>query len=263
MSEGARGTICHAGAAKERPQRWPLARKWHFSNQGLKPMNLYAKLGCAAVGALALGYVTNTHAATVVFCGPQPEPNCESGTELKVFLDKAKDVMSDTGDVGTQQGTPPVMLITSDGGALNVFFDASNGFGTITPTQGQVDFNGLNFSIPGFTFKDLVFDVQLTPTSSATDNFTVTADGSFGTVIGNEADAANTDKEFSVTATSGFLTSVNVDSLTGFDEIKHIEVSGLAPLAIPEPKTWALLGIGFAFLAFLGFKRNIVISHPL
>jgi hypothetical protein len=208
--------------------------------------------------ALAFTLASSAHSATVVFCGPQSEGgSCESLGEKKVFLDKAKDVTTDTGDVGTQQGSPPVMLITSDGGALNVFFDASNGFGTITPTQGQVDFNGLNFSIPGFTFKDLVFDVQLTPTSSTTDNFTVTADGNGGTVtVGAESDKADTDKEFSVTATSGFLTSVNVDSLTGFDEIKHIEVSGLAAAAIPEPKTWIMLLGGLTFLGLVARKRK-------
>ena len=26
--------------------------------------------------------------------------------------------------------------------------------------------------------------------------------------------------------------------------------------AVPEPKTWAMLGVGFGVMAFMGFKRS-------
>lgn len=207
--------------------------------------------------ALLFAMGAPAHAVTATFCGPDSEGGtCEGTGELKVFLDKAKDTMVGFGDVGTQQGSPPVMKLSSDGGGLNIFIDLSSGFGTITPTQGQTTFNGLDITIPGFTFKDLVFDVQLTPTDSTTDHFTI-SDFSGAHVLdgtGLESDKADTDKQFSTTAVGGAFDEVNVDSLTGFDEIKHIEVSGLA--AVPEAQTWVMLLVGFVFMAWGAATRK-------
>lgn len=197
--------------------------------------------------------------AAVTFCGPQSEGGtCEGATELKVFLEDNKDTTLGFGTVGGPSATT-IMDLSSDGGMLNVELDLANGFATITPAHGFSTFNGIDVTIPGFTFTDLVFDVQLTPTASATDNFTISdftgahvADG-----VGMESDAANTDKEFSTTTTGTPFDEVNINSLTGFDEIKHIEVSGLAPTAaIPEPRTWVMLLTGFAMMAFFAVRRN-------
>jgi hypothetical protein len=197
---------------------------------------------------------------TATFCGPSTEGGaCEGATEQKVFLDNGKNVTSGIGDVGSP-GSGTVLDFSSDGGMLNIQLDVSGGFATIKPAQGFSTFNGLDFTIPGFTFTDLVFDAQLTPvTGQSTDSFTISAfSGAHVLDASNtEFDAADTDKQFSVTATGGAFDEVNVQSLTGFDEIKHIEISGLTPLAaIPEPRTWAMMSLGFAAMAFLGWKKR-------
>jgi hypothetical protein len=136
---------------------------------------------------------------------------------------------------------------------LNVTINLANGFATITPTKPAVTFNGLDISIPGFEFKDLVFDEQLTPNAAGPRPFTITARDTLGTVVDNTFDAADTDKEWSVTALLGAFKDININAPGGFDEMKHFEVGGL--IAIPEPRTWALMLIGFGLMAGLGYRR--------
>lgn len=205
----------------------------------------------AAVGA------TPARAVTATFCGPASEGGpCEGAGEQKVFLEDNKKTMLGFGNVGSQKGSV-IVDFASDGGALNMELDLANGFATITPAHGFVDFNGIDVTVPGFTFTDLIFDVQLTPTSSTIDNFTISdfigahiADG-----VGNESDKADTDKEFSTFAVGRPFDEVDIRSLTGFDEIKHIEISGLA--AVPEPSTWVMLIAGFGLVGLVGWRRGL------
>lgn len=202
-------------------------------------------------GVAVIGLAAPAHATTIVFCGPQTEGGtCEGVSEQKVFLEDAKDVTQGFGNVGGQKATP-VMSLKSNGGSLNMTIDLANGFGTITPSQGETTFNGIDFTIPGFNFTDLVFDAQLTPSSDPTDHFTADV-FSKGVLIASNvfSDAADTDKEFSVVATSGNFDEVSISSATGFDEIKHIEVSGVT--GIPEPSTWAMFIVGFGLLGIFG-----------
>lgn len=213
---------------------------------------------------LAMGAMP-AKAVTATFCGPDSEGGtCEGPNEVKVFLEGGKDETLGFGNPGGQN-TLPVIDFSSDSGSLNANLDFSNGFATIDPTPvnkgGGVDFNGVDITVPGFTFTDIAFDVQLTPTDSRTDNFTIQAFSGAHVLdgTGNESDAADTDKQFSATAVGGAFDEVNVQSLTGFDEIKHIEISGLARVvgsAVPEPSTWALMGLGFAALGLLGYRKT-------
>jgi hypothetical protein len=52
----------------------------------------------------------------------------------------------------------------------------------------------------------------------------------------------------------GAFDELNLLNADGFKEIKHIEISGLA--AVPEPSTWALMGLGFAALGLLGYRKT-------
>jgi hypothetical protein len=213
--------------------------------------------------ALLLAMGLPAHAISLSFCGPFSEGGtCEGPNEVKVFLEGGKDETLGFGNPGGQN-TLPIIDFKSDSGSLNANLDFSNGFATIDPTPvnkgGGVDFNGVDITVPGFTFTDIAFDVQLTPTDSRTDNFTIQAFSGAHVLDGTgfESDAADTNKQFSVTAGGGAFDEVNVQSLTGFDEIKHIEISGLAAI-VPEPSTWAMMAVGFGLMGVFGWRRRHV-----
>jgi hypothetical protein len=72
-------------------------------------------------------------------------------------------------------------------------------------------------------------------------------------------EAADTDKEYSITAVGGAFDEVNIDALTGFDEIKHIEVEGLIaipPTPVSEPGGLAVIGLGLLGLGLVRHVRN-------
>jgi hypothetical protein len=235
-------------------------------------------IGATLLSIGAFGITTPTLASPLAsFCGPSSGNGCEDGTEQMVFLQDAKGVTTGFGNIGSQKGTP-IMKIVSDGGLLNMFIDLSNGFATIKPENKQTTFNGLDISVPGFTFTKLVFDEQLTPVKipdpnhpgkfidQASDPFTILVNDTLGTQTGNESDAADTDKEFSVTALQGAFKDINISALGGFDEIKHIEIEGLDPITSPVPLPGALplfIG-GLTGLGVLSrWRRKNTTSHDL
>jgi hypothetical protein len=205
-------------------------------------------------------------APVVTFCGPSSGMGCETSADQMVFLQKADNVMLGFGNVGGPSNSLPTMDIHSDGGMLSVTIDLANGFATIKPNNG-ISFNGLDITIPGFGFTGLVFDTQDTPSGNPTDSFTVTDyTGSHVSVGSNvETAAANSDNEYSTNITGGVFDEVNFASLTGFDEVKHIEVEGLCSLNTngtctpvvfaPEPGSIAILGIGLLGLGMIRYRR--------
>jgi hypothetical protein len=214
---------------------------------------------------LAFGAVP-AKAVTITFCGPDTEGGaCESANETKVFLNEGHTEASGSGTVGNGQNAPVLDFIV-DVGPFDARVDTGGGFANITSANADsknfVGFNGIDITIPGFTFTDIAFDVQLNPTeASGTDSFTAQAFSgahiSDGTATGS--DTPNDDKQFSLTAVGGAFDEVNLLSADGFKEIKHIEISGLARVvgsAVPEPSTWALMGLGFAALGLLGYRKT-------
>jgi hypothetical protein len=210
----------------------------------------------------AMGAVPARAAVTATFCGPSTEGGtCEGPGETKVFLNEGHTEASGSGTVGT---SGPTLLFSVDGGALDTRVDTGGGFANITSAGADkiADFNGIDITIPGFTFTDIAFDVQLNPTEeSGIDTFTAEAFSgahiSDGVFIGS--DTPDDDKQFSLTATGGAFDEVNLLSADGFKEIKHIEISGISPIVsavVPEPSTWAMFIAGFGLMGLMGWTRS-------
>jgi PEP-CTERM motif len=215
------------------------------------------KLGIAAslalTGALAIGGVAITagraSATTVCLGGDLGSSSCTASNESMIFLDSASDVMTGTGNVGSQTGLPAVQF-TSDSS-----LDFANGFATITPSAkgGKASFGDLEFTIPGHTFTDLVFDLQMLKA----DTTDLTIEAIDGTTLVQSFDLTglkhDADINFILVATGGPLTEISLMSTSGIKEAKHFEVSGVA--AIPEPSTWAMMLLGFAGLGFAAYRK--------
>jgi hypothetical protein len=90
---------------------------------------------------------------------------------------------------------------------------------------------GIGLSTPGTLLDAFTDFVNSTP-----DSFAGTHDSAFfANSLFSMAEAAS-------------LTMVGGSNITGFNEAMET--------GVPEPKTWAMLGMGFAMMAFLGYKRR-------
>lgn len=212
----------------------------------------------------AVGASPARAAVTAVFCGPTSEKGgvCEFSGEQKVFLNESHDQTSGSGSVGNGKGAP-TLLFTIDGGSTDAFVDTGGGFANITSANGTgfKAFNGIDIKIPGFTFTDIVFDVQLAgPGGDTPETFTIHpfSGAHVADNVGTESDIQDDkDTEFSALAQGGAFDEVNIQAgALGFDEIKHIEISGLAAAPTPELSTWAMIAIGLMGLGYAGFRRR-------
>lgn len=87
-----------------------------------------------------------------------------SFTEQKIFLQSATDTNTVLGNVGSQTGTPIVHFDSAPASPLDVteITHTGDGFANIkfAPHSGDT-LNNLTVTVPGYSFGDLLFDVQL------------------------------------------------------------------------------------------------------
>ena len=206
--------------------------------------------------------------AAVTVCGPDNGNGCELAGEQKIFLNEIHDSATITGNVGGQSG--PGVVIKADSGTFDSFLDAGGGFATIDASHGFKAFNGVDITIPGFTWTDMVFEIQMERQGgkkgdTETDTFEIKP-GDLGVTLLDqlENDSPDAAFQFNVFANGGTV----MDELTlladgaplsaGFFEIKHLQVSGLEPLAVPEASTWMMFIAGFAIMGFMGYRRHML-----
>ena len=206
----------------------------------------------AAVAGAALGASSAAHATFVLdtSCG---ESKCAGGTDF--FNDSAnKDVSTFTGTVGGHTGTGVTVDTIGN-------IDSGAGFATITPIKGgtltSLTFTPTNDAL----FTDFSFRGQLAPVGDTgvidvkwTDSL-----GTSGTVV--FTGVPGPDKDFDrlgIVSTDETLKSVVVTTASGesFDEFKQVQFSAASiPPSIPEPSTWAMMLLGFAGLAYAGYRK--------
>jgi hypothetical protein len=213
-------------------------------------MAAFAALVCVGLGgnnASASAVCLNaTHGAT----NYGPDTSCATSAESEVFLQSQANTMKGFGNIGSQTGLPLVEFTSTNA------LDLANGNATITPAAkgGKASFADLDITVPGHTFTDLIFDVQMLNAFSPTgESLTVSAwDGSTQertftyTTLAHDADI-----HFVVFDASG-LTAVDLSSPTGLKQAKHFDVSGVA--AIPEISTWSMMLLGFAGLGYAALR---------
>jgi hypothetical protein len=187
---------------------------------------------------------------------------CAGSDEQKIFLEASGQggTKNGLGNVGSQTGTPIVHLNST------VNLDLANGFANIKPTSGD-SFASLDITIPGHTFGDFLYDVQMFNNKDAASlSFTVSA------LLGGVLQGSHTytdlkhdaDLSFGVFALNGGqVDELTLVSNTGFKEIKHLQVSDIdggvvinPTGSVPEPSTWAMMLLGFAGVSFMAYRRR-------
>jgi hypothetical protein len=223
-------------------------------------------LGATAIVAGALYFSPIAYAGTITVCGPDNGTGCALADEQKIFLNEVHDSATITGNVGGQSG--PVVTITADLGTFDSFLDAGGGFATIDPSHGFKSFNGVNITIAGYTFTDMVFEIQMNRQGGAvgdteTDRFEIKPGDLGATLLDQvENDSPDASFQFNVLASGGAV----MDDLNlfadgpplsgGFAEIKHLQVSGLQAVAVPEPMSIAMLGMGLMGMVAIRRRRR-------
>ncbi len=117
----------------------------------------------------------------------------------------------------------------------------AQGQAILRSTDGKI--NDVTISVPGFSFTDLIFDLEIGKIGPSTAVITVNAnDGIFNYDLSLKVG----ENFLTIVAQNGeSINSVSIDDTTGFYQLKQPRVSGLfTGTTVPEPATLALLGTG-------------------
>jgi len=175
-----------------------------------------------------------------------PDASCPTTAESEIFLTETHSSMTVPGNIGSQTGLPAVQFTSS------VALHAGSGNSNIDPASGH-SFPNLAFTIPGHTFTDFAFQLQLfnaTPLNLTVESLSgSTVERSYtypSSVLAHDAAF-----DFTISDPAG-LTEVELLSTSGLKSVKSFDVSGVS---VPEPSAWTMMALGLVGIGFAAIRR--------
>jgi len=178
-----------------------------------------------------------------------PNASCLVSGEREIFLEVVHGTNTVHGNVGSQSGLPVVEFTSS------ASLSSGSGNSGITAVGGSGSFSTLDFTIPGHTFTDFLFTVQMAGTGGVHDkNLTVTAvSGTTMTPLHTYNNLAHSQPvDFVFTDPAG-VTGIDLSSTTGITHAGSFEISGVSA---PEPSSWAMMVLGLVGVGLAALRRT-------
>src|SRR5215469_9471427 len=191
------------------------------------------------IAMTALVLVATANADAIFETGNHPQPNEENilqagqtGTTIDGFTNRSNTLVQFSSTTDTLIGT---------GGQSDI--DAMDGL-----------INNITITVPGHTFLDLIFNPFKPASANDLVVTVVTNTGPFTFTYGD----THGDNFLTMTTINGeTISSVTIDSASGFQELKQPRISGISGVTIiPEPSSLLLLGSGMLGLGYLVRRKR-------
>jgi MYXO-CTERM domain-containing protein len=204
-----------------------------------------------SVAALALGLWPASSQADIIFTlGNNPQPG-----EENVLLNKGTSGNTVFGETNQSH-----TLVQFD--STQTLLEPANGQARIEATDGtdQIGLTNVTITIPNGTYGDIIFNPSITGTVGVPGGtLGVDVTDNLNLVHSFDYELGNGNNFLTIVASAGqtiVSTSLTYSLGEGFTDLRQVRISGAQGIAVPEPSSLVMAGIGALGLGLVGVIRR-------